>query len=119
MRISDWSSDVCSSDLLLDPGALVALRPVRPEADLRAAQPPWQLSLRRRSRPSRADGPLGDRSRAQLRRHAGPRSGRSLVRPEKDRKSVGKGKSGAVRVDIGGRSINKQTKKKHKHTNIK
>src|SRR3546814_5696240 len=27
MRISDWSSDVCSSDLLADRGAVVAQRP--------------------------------------------------------------------------------------------
>src|SRR3546814_4777981 len=31
MRISDWSSDVCSSDLAAD--ALTGLEPVRPEID--------------------------------------------------------------------------------------
>src|SRR3546814_14208964 len=36
MRISDWSSDVCSSDLL---GLYANLRPVRPHASVLGASP--------------------------------------------------------------------------------
>ena len=63
----------------LDPRAVLAVRPVRAEADLRPAEPRRLLSLRRRLRPSRAARPLGRGSRAVVRRHAGLGSRRSGV----------------------------------------
>ena len=66
----------------LDPRAVLAVRPVRAEADLRPAEPRRLLSLRRCLRPSRADRALGRGSRAVVRRHAGLGSRRSgLHRP--------------------------------------
>src|SRR3546814_17435327 len=83
MRISDWSSDVCSSDLCADVG----------DQDARRGAP----RARRDRRPcagqlSRADGPQP----------------RRLVQ---DRKSVVEGKSVSVRVDLGGRRIIKKKTK--------
>src|SRR3546814_15016992 len=76
MRISDWSSDVCSSDL-------------------------------RRHRVAGHGHRIGARwSRNRVR----------PLRPRADRKSVVKGKSVSVRVDLGGRRlIKKKTKHSHSH----
>src|SRR3546814_13124649 len=101
MRISDWSSDVCSSDLLV--------------ADARSA---------RRSRVEREIARLERilthtrsriviwRARLGLCRNA---SGvlekvADLRRRLADRQSVVEGKRGSVRVDLGGRLILKKTK---------
>src|SRR3546814_19243063 len=88
MRISDWSSDVCSSDLDIA-AAPFAEGKVLSGHDARRAQFPDQLS----------------RDEI-LRRHAGHR----VVEMEnkQDRKSVVEGKSVSVRVDIGGRRIIKK-----------
>src|SRR3546814_6269574 len=64
MRISDWSSDVCSSDLLEDAvflggGAHAALRPVLADLDAMAALP--ELCDRRRAEPSLDDEAAGSR----------------------------------------------------------
>src|SRR3546814_11163109 len=85
MRISDWSSDVCSSDL----GSWRRPSPARacrfpPRADKRNARCP---SCRRSLPPQSPDD-----------------------RGSQDRKSVVKGKSVSVRVDLGGRRINKTKK---------
>src|SRR3546814_15919532 len=114
MRISDWSSDVCSSDLLttgLHPGDLVILagRPAmgktsfalniaehtamyekKPALVFSMEMPAEQLALRMLS--SFARIPMGNLSR--------------------DRKRVGEGKSVSVRGDLGGRRTNKKKKKK-------
>src|SRR3546814_12174794 len=92
MRVSDWSSDVCSSDLEGRPGAGRpsgrrqagdgACRAVRP---LRAARRPA-----RHPAPRRVDG--GGRAAA---RHRSPRG--------QDRKGVVEGKRVSVSVDLGGR----------------
>src|SRR3546814_21075973 len=93
MRISDWSSDVCSSDLVRNfrsdlsiagessltlPALIAAMRDLPRDADAIAA---------RRARLTEAS--------ARLRR---------------DRKSVVSGKSVLVRVDLGGRRISKRNK---------
>src|SRR3546814_17380372 len=78
MRISDWSSDVCSSDLR----AVAALPP-------RAAH-------------GRSD--QGDRARNEEHRH----DALFPVVQHRDRKSVVQGKSVSVRVDLGGRRIIKK-----------
>src|SRR3546814_16173361 len=86
MRISDWSSDVCSSDL--------PCRPARRSSALggagRARRRPeqgWQLPTNR----------------------AVPRS-RSRIR-DRDRKGGVEGKSVSVQIDFGGRRIIKQKTK--------
>src|SRR3546814_18055151 len=101
MRMSDWSSDVCSSDL-----ARVYHSPIRkPSSTL----------------PSRAAARADARSSSGRTQHPSVPARRSpraanLWRPSwlivfprpsdwEDRKSVVKGKSGSVRVDHGGRSI--------------
>src|SRR3546814_8133406 len=95
MRISDWSSDVCSSDLFL--GHLPALK-----ADLTALENLDFLcgihGRRRGQLPGNALGMVG---------LAGYED--SLAR-QLDRKSVVQGKSVSVRVDLVGRRIIKQTK---------
>src|SRR3546814_16013102 len=83
MRISDWSSDVCSSDLLSVPAATV----LAGTADRRPPVEP-QLAVR-------------DRLDAAAAAAAGPgRTG--------DRKSVVWGTSVSVRVDLGGRLVVKE-----------
>src|SRR3546814_19977277 len=98
MRISDWSSDVCSSDLF-QAGDHLLRRPV-----LRPGGCRLQI----------AQGGPG-------RRHRGTSGKRSVlchVEPAPshaaDRKSVVSGKSVSVRVDLGGRSILTKKKKRKK-----
>src|SRR3546814_14367385 len=90
MRISDWSSDVCSSDLAR--GVAVAGCRLAGGAD----RPPGH-------RDHRIGGE--DHDEGDHRRH--PRS--RVPRPG-DRKSVVEGKSVSVRVDLGGRRIIKKNK---------
>src|SRR3546814_19866456 len=102
MRISDWSSDVCSSDLR---GMVRALlnrifrrRAAQPDSadDAAVEALTTDLSLR-----------LTDRARAELQAdfEALPR-----LRPRDrlDRQSVEEGQSVSVRVDLGGRRIHKK-----------
>src|SRR3546814_14303382 len=114
MRISDWSSDVCSSDLELDGFLLAATeelarlehRPIdgaRTEAFLADL---WQRTF---ARVAAAEEAWLERSFI--------KRGRAFVErlyPEADRKSVVSGKSVSVRVDLGGRRIIKK-KKKEEH----
>src|SRR3546814_871776 len=87
MRISDWSSDVCSSDL-----------PIAGNIDRRAARP-----FHRRP-------PDGGHLGTCLVR-SGRRASAVRVRRGGDRKSVVSGQSVSVRVDLGGRRIiTQQTK---------
>src|SRR3546814_20228655 len=93
MLISDWSSDVCSSDLLVH-------RNIGLPADV------WSRHdrdhhLRARTWPH----PAGDARPAEGRGSGGGH--------RKDRKSVVSGKSVSVRVDCGGRHIIKQKKSTH------
>src|SRR3546814_17993175 len=97
MRISDWSSDVCSSDLL-------ALRQVGAHAAAIDARPQHRPGEHQRAVGLRID-PGGFGPRAQLLAQAGDKAV-----PFGDRTSVGWGKRGSVRVDLGGRRIiNKKT----------
>src|SRR3546814_16213953 len=89
MRISDWSSDVCSSDLSRAPA---------PGRGQRRPSPPdrrWPSTgtARTAGRGGRRRGSRGSRARAR-----------------RDRKSVVEGKSVSVRVDLGGRRIIKKKK---------
>src|SRR3546814_17435063 len=109
MRISDWSSDVCSSDLrghgfaagvVGAPAVLHFFCEVRQQPELTSLNP----------------------SAAEL---VEPDEGRELQRPDfavefrrrrafGDRKSVVSGKSVSVRVDLGVRRIIKKKKRKNK-----
>src|SRR3546814_17026451 len=87
MRISDWSSDVCSSDLYLgDPlNAIEEIGAAEFQAFRHVSDVPRQQSF----------------------------SAEEVAALLKDRKSVVKGKSVSVRVDLGGLSIIKKKKTQH------
>src|SRR3546814_14662965 len=105
MRISDWSSDVCSSDLVAaapwlakafsnpSTGKLKHAAPGTPAVcragQVPAAQQPWPLACCRLPSDRKAADPPGCRAR----------------------KSVVEGKGVSVRVDVGGRRIIKKKKK--------
>src|SRR3546814_11389187 len=96
MRISDWSSDVCSSDLA---ARLDSVRATRQSAAMPDAS--------KTTSPTSAGAASGDAD--PLRAHGGFADlvGYALKRWE-DRKSVVEGKSVSVRVDLGGRGVFKQ-----------
>src|SRR3546814_3093862 len=114
MRISDWSSDVCSSDLIFlrsDGGEDLRIIPGRSAVEMegvlivvdrerqRAGLHP---NIARREREAFTEAREDDRLADRL-RHAG------------DRKSVVSGKGVSVRLDLGGRRLlkkKKTTKKK-------
>src|SRR3546814_18285990 len=97
MRISDWSSDVCSSDLHQEAAALdVELVELRAEVHARGAV----------DAPDRGAGPLGGKRVEPVEGLAGFRGAESGL----ERKSVVEGKSVSVRVDFGGRGTIKKNK---------
>src|SRR3546814_12634461 len=106
MRISDWSSDVCSSDLLAQPdlGAL-AQRDVGEDRHIAAGLQPAPVEIQ--------PGAVGQTHlllAVSLGRgiDIGVDPGLGLLG---DRKSVVEGKSVSVRVDLGGRRIIKKKNK--------
>src|SRR3546814_13356721 len=109
MRISDWSSDVCSSDLHRTIGKTDhgEGRGVRVGPDRRKNRETRRLARRHARPPARADP---------RRRTGGDRNGQvaQAVEPARrpgvgtERKSVVTGKSVEVRVDLGGRRILKK-----------
>src|SRR3546814_19698257 len=114
MRISDWSSDVCSSDLRVR--SAQHFDPV----DVAGEQMAEIISVADAARVVDLD-PV-DQHQSLRRFGAAQRYARHrshAARPaEPDRKSVVSGKSVSVRVDLGGRRIikNKNKKKKtHQH----
>src|SRR3546814_11365498 len=103
MRISDWSSDVCSSDLL--PG----------RHRVRGSAGRWRagrLSGEDRLSGARDRRPVGG---AVMDHPDVPDDCRVHAGPYGDRKSVAEGKSVSVRVDLGGRRI---IKKKNRTLNL-
>src|SRR3546814_10953280 len=114
MRISDWSSDVCSSDLSLPHGADLRVRFAHSAGQLREAlRPQYSLPFPIAPEvPADEDG-IG-RARCLERSGVGAaerrcRSGADEPLHE-DRKSVVWGKSGSVSVDLGGGRIIKKNK---------
>src|SRR3546814_19975181 len=105
MRISDWSSDVCSSDLAVAPAGQVVQRPGN------------HLLARARLAENQHIG-LGPGQRADLFAQAQHRLGLSEQARRQllpvDRKSVVEGKSVSVRVVLGGSRL---IQKKKKYTN--
>src|SRR3546814_3904336 len=65
MRISDWSSDVCSSDLLRDAPAGARRRPARAPGTARPCQPQLDADLHR-GRCRASDGRLPQRASARV-----------------------------------------------------
>src|SRR3546814_13547489 len=117
MRISDWSSDVCSSDLFgsacgsaQSTGSAADCCPsVRIRSVNISAKRPEKLP-----RPGLASVSLAPSDSASI--AAGPPSTQFDDRISTDRKSVVAGKSVSVRVDLGGRRLIK--KKIRQYNNI-
>src|SRR3546814_11414156 len=112
MRISDWSSDVCSSDLLPEAGHAAQPAVVGREAFQRLA-------------PGEPERPLVEAHRERTGDAARDRVLDLEQVLRRARKIVVSGKSVSLRVDLGGRrTINKQTQRatrygrinEHKHT---
>src|SRR3546814_15373533 len=118
MRINDWSSDVCSSDLDMTFGKAVHAE----LADDLRRQPGADRAVRV------ADG-VGElhllaalEHGLRVADHVGVEAVRHFVAEgveREDRKSVVLGKSGSVRVDLGGRRILKKKKNKTNKTDCK
>src|SRR3546814_16585521 len=103
MRISDWSSDVCSSDLVREDG---------PHPHLHRHQPhPHGKEAAHAAGPGGRGGGQGGQTGARIYRRRRV-LGRGCGAFRQDRKSVVEGKSVSVRVDLGGRRIIKKKKKK-------
>src|SRR3546814_20235063 len=103
MRISDWSSDVCSSDL-----RILALTVHGGEVELGL-----YLDTHRRHRAAGRRLEIFRRVEHRLRRDAADVEAGAAQRlapfgARGDRKGVVWGKRGSVRVDLGGRGINKK-----------
>src|SRR3546814_17041146 len=121
MRISDWSSDVCSSDLFDDPVIEIAITPNRGDClgvrgvarDLAAAGLGPLKPLQAATVRGHLESPIAWRRDLPAdRQHACPHvAGRSFGGTRNgDRKSVGSGKSVSVRGALEGRRvINKKT----------
>src|SRR3546814_19654133 len=111
MRISDWSSDVCSSDLSDADSPLARTASTDTAAgDGRAAQP-WAGSFA-----NLANGPAARphirRQPGRTRCRSGSRSAGSRATASLDRRSVVDGKGGYVRLELGGRGFIKKKKKR-------
>src|SRR3546814_19145015 len=113
MRISDWSSDVCSSDLFENLNELVPqlLAQDYPEFEV--------IVVNDRSNDQTFDYLLEATQQHPRLRMVNVKDTPERVNGKKygitlDRKSVGWGKSVSVRVDIGDRRIIKKKKKKNK-----
>src|SRR3546814_20711634 len=111
MRISDWSSDVCSSDLRLDQLfqlralRLVALRIPFAKRFEMLAQPRDRIAERPGARFLR--GAIG----ARIVRGTVPFGAQgAMLEQRRDRKSVVSGKSVSVRVDLGGSRVIQKNK---------
>src|SRR3546814_11507404 len=103
MRISDWSSDVCSSDLQRDILLVAAADADRTGIDSAMPCVDDDDALARLAT-----------LRSRRRRHRRHRRRDPAMRDHGlDRKSVGSGKSVSIRVSLGGRRIIKKQKKYH------
>src|SRR3546814_16648545 len=116
MRISDWSSDVCSSDLCVQPVGRVFDHRLQPP--LKRRQRAGQFLQRGRRIARRRDKAcvqlryLRLYAIARVLRAGAGKRGAPHPGQQPDRKSVVTGKSVAVRVDLGGCRILKKKKSK-------
>src|SRR3546814_18495791 len=94
MRISDWSSDVCSSDLSAFP-PLPAHRRLKIFSGVHPETPPCPYRAHRQPAPAPCEKPFGAPAK--------PAAPARMRQPSKqNRKSVENGRSVSVRVDLGG-----------------
>src|SRR3546814_15815131 len=105
MRISDWSSDVCSSDLG-EVGIDPAEKGPPPKSALKAQAKAHSKQIRKARRGERR----GRTAESKPTDFVGKPKPKAKAKP--DRKSVASGQSGYVRVDIGGRRDTKKKKSK-------
>src|SRR3546814_18250101 len=106
MRISDWSSDACSSDL-----AVARIRgEARPAAVIKRGAGGRDGAIRIGVRGVDDGGDFAARRRIVDRERLAVAGLHPLA--VEDRKSVGEGKSVSVRVDLGGRRLIKNKKQK-------
>src|SRR3546814_15143148 len=111
MRISDWSSDVCSSDLLSCHGTLPRCRPPFQHLEGRHTEG-RSLGTRRQD-----EGDPTDRAWAIAAFSISGTKGLDMTKAGSTRSPVSRseerrvGKAVSVRVDLGGRRIIKQKKK--------
>src|SRR3546814_16465391 len=111
MRISDWSADVCSSDLLV----LRRRNPRLQRAVVGQDQQALAVAVEPAGGVHAGDVDIVGKRRARLRRPAIGELRQDAVRLVEDRQSVVEGKSVSVRVDLGGRrSIKKKNRKREK-----
>src|SRR3546814_19958966 len=127
MRISDWSSDVCSSDLdqRLDTMTAQIGHERGQRLVVKAVEQLLHIGLAadigHQPRAPRRSALIGERSIVRIRAVIDPvfqrlpaglleRGLLKLAVLHGDRKTVGEGKGGAVRVDLGGRRTNKKKK---------
>src|SRR3546814_17053601 len=106
MRISDWSSDVCSSDLI-PPAAIAAEAQNHPAPDASTAwtEAAEALAIRQLL--------LAEAERLGIEAEAVADDEGNRLTDEEDRQSVASGKRESARVDIGGRrSIKKKKREK-------
>src|SRR3546814_10977384 len=128
VRIIDWSADVCSSDLQLGPrrGIEAASKEAKGKSkhhDQDQTRPCCrnhlgitQGEISRSTQKFRYDDDIHEASLRQSPARYHP----SRNRANRDRKSVGSGKSGSVRVDLGGRRrLKKKKREKKKKTRHK
>src|SRR3546814_18803154 len=102
MRISDWSSDVCSSDLALRVAAADRHRLRRAARPGAKAAPPAEARAPHAAMPATVRARLwGCRPRCKV-RHARWRGAAPASSDRADRNSVEAGKRVYVRVDLGG-----------------
>src|SRR3546814_18238269 len=110
MRISDWSSDVCSSDLMFATDLSMDVVELAREADARGLQSLWlpehtHIPASRRTPPPGGQDVLPE----EYRRSFDPLVALAAAASATDRKSVVQGKSVSVRVDLcGGRDFKKK-----------
>src|SRR3546814_15418184 len=109
MRISDWSSDVCSSDLTVHPVGQLDTVPVYGSGFIRVVvHIDKRRVANRKNERRRRDGAVNRYPSALLTGIIDRAVGN--VQVIADRKSVVSGKSVSVRVDLGGRRIIKKKK---------
>src|SRR3546814_12353324 len=110
MRISDWSSDVCSSDL----------QPLDVGLGGHAIEAADQRRHPCEEAPAGKSGAIGQRPDKDVTEQQHCRRVALAARPQiddgrqRDRKSVEKGKRVSVRLELGGRGFFKEKKKKKK-----
>src|SRR3546814_16063178 len=112
MRISDWSSDVCSSDLAVPPGRTATGTVDR--VMIRATGDSW-VQVRDAQGAALFTRVLREGDVYRVPEQSGLRLATGNAG---DRKSVVSGKRVSVRVDLGGRRIIKKKKKTNEHEEV-